>query len=271
MLAISAGLWVVGIFLASSAAFSPSSASTACNDVGTWTTTCSVENTGSRIDIGAEAAHPGRDGTGGRGNGGSGSAPEPDREESPRFDDYGYPIRPGCETALCRDGYAVSTLPDVTLADLASFRPAAPALGSEPSGVGVVGMPTNLVAGAVEQHIPGSLFGYDVTVRFTPVGYRFVHGDGTSRMSTSPGASWSALGQAQFTPTATSHAYPRRGQYTVSVSVQYAAAVSFSGGSWRPVDGVVEVTGGGHTVQIVEARTALVDRTCAEDPGGPGC
>jgi hypothetical protein len=159
----------------------------------------------------------------------------------------------------------------VTLADLASFRPSSPTLASEPSGIGIVGMPTNLVSSASAQSIPGTLFGYDVVVRFTPAGYRFAYGDGATRSASSGGASWTALGQAQFTPTGTSHSYGARGDYVASVTVQYAAEVSFQGGGWRGIDGFVEVTTGGHPVQIVEARTALVDRTCSENPSGPGC
>lgn len=162
-------------------------------------------------------------------------------------------------------------LPDVTLADIASFRPATPTLAGEPAGFGVVGMPTNLVAEASEQRIPGTVLGWDVTVRFVPAEFVFDHGDGTSATTATGGASWEQLGQAQFTPTATSHAYGARGSYTVGVTVRYAASVDFGNGWWRPVPGFVEATAGGYQVRVVEARTALVDQTCAENPNGPGC
>ena len=55
------------------------------------------------------------------------------------------------------------------------------------------------------------------------------------------------------------------------MSVQYAASVDFGSGTWRPVAGYVTATTGGYGVQVVEVRTALVDRTCLEDPRGPGC
>lgn len=168
-------------------------------------------------------------------------------------------------------GHLVVTVPDVTLADLASFRPAAPTLTGEPQGFGVVGMPTNLVASASEQLIPGTVLGWDVTVRFVPTAFVFDHGDGTSGRSSTGGASWTDLGQPQFSPTATSHVYRSRGTYPVSVTVEYSASVDFGSGRWRPVPGVVRATGGGYDVHVVEVRTALVDRTCAEDPSGPGC
>ncbi|MDT0184161.1 hypothetical protein Q9S36_28605 [Microbacterium sp. ARD31] len=162
-------------------------------------------------------------------------------------------------------------IPDVTVDDLASFRPDRPTLSGEPAGFGVVGMPTNLVATASEQVLTGTLLDWDVTVRFTPAGYVFDHGDGTSARHGTGGSTWAASGAAQFTPTETSHVYRARGTYDVGVTVQYAAAVDFGDGRWRDVPGFVTATTGGYGVRVVEVRTALVDETCAEDPGGPGC
>jgi hypothetical protein len=161
-------------------------------------------------------------------------------------------------------------LPAVTLADLQSFRPATPELLGEPAGFGVVGMPTNFVATASEQEIPGVLLGYPVTVRFTPTGFVFSYGDGTSARSPSGGATWAQVGTVQFSPTDTAHVYGERGIYRASVAVEYAASVDFGTG-WIPVDGVVTASSGAYPVEVIEVRTALVDRTCAEDPAGPGC
>ncbi|WP_203579265.1 hypothetical protein [Microbacterium hibisci] len=170
----------------------------------------------------------------------------------------------------CED-YSVGLLPDLTLEDLASFRPSSPAVGGEPAGFGVVGMPTNLLATASEERLPGTVLGWDVTVRFVPTAFVFDHGDGTTSRAASGGASWARLGQGQFTPTATSHVYSGRGTYGVSVTVEYAASVDFGNGTWRTVPGVVRAQAGGYDVRVVEVRTALVDRTCAEDARGPGC
>ena len=57
----------------------------------------------------------------------------------------------------------------------------------------------------------------------------------------------------------------------MGVTVQYAASVDFGSGTWRPVSGYVTSTSVGYGVRVVEARTALVDRTCVENPAGPGC
>lgn len=219
----------------------------------------SVSNSGSQVDISGTQHTPG-------------SSAKPKGDRGPRAPEPETPPV-GCAAdpdPMCRDSYAVGLLPDVTLADLASFVPARPALTGEPAGLGVVGMPTNLVASASEQRIPGTLFDYDVVVRFVPAAFRFDHGDGTSQTTTTGGSTWAALRQAEFTPTRTSHVYRSRGTYDVSVTVLYRASVDFGGG-WRPVDGYVEASTSGYDVRIVEVHTALVDKTCLENPSGPGC
>ena len=231
---------------------------------------CTISNNGSSVDIGGSTTDPGDDGSGGRGDesgggGGGGGAED---------DGTGPAVTPQCipsPTDFCRGNYEVVGLPDVTIDDLASFVPARPSLVGEPDGVGIVGMATNVVAAASAQDIAGRLFEYDVTVRFTPAGYRFSYGDGTTRATDTGGATWAQLGQADFTATPTSHAYDERGTYTVGVTVLYSAAVDFGTGRWRPVAGFVEATTSGYDVRIVEVRTALVDKTCLENPRGPGC
>ncbi|WP_308492208.1 hypothetical protein [Microbacterium terrisoli] len=162
-------------------------------------------------------------------------------------------------------------IPAVTLTDLVSFRPVAPALASEPDGIGIVGMPTNLVATAQTQTLRGELFDFAVSVRFTPDHYSFAYGDGTTRTSRTAGTRWSASGDPQFTPTGTSHAYRERGTYMAAVTVSYAATVNFGDGVWRPVAGFVTSTSAGQSIRVYEAHTALVARTCTEKPSGPGC
>ncbi|NYE20234.1 hypothetical protein [Microbacterium immunditiarum] len=178
-----------------------------------------------------------------------------------------------CASAtVCRAmPYEIVSIPDVMIEDLASFRPSPPTLTGEPLGFGVVGLPTNVVAAASEQRLSGELLGWDVTVRFRPAGYVFDYGDGTTGRTATGGTSWAAIGQAQFTPTATSHTYRARGTYTVSTRVLYSAAVDFGSGVWRAVPGYVTAHSGAYRIDVLEARTALVDRTCVEDPRGPGC
>jgi len=255
---------LVGIAVAlgiSASLLAPTISIAADCDAAGWASNCEVSNSGTQVDIGASATTPG--GGGERSDRDSGAPQLPAIPTPPPGEE--------CPLDRCDLPYDVVGPPDVTLADLASFRPAPPTLVGEPSGFGVVGMPTNVVATASEQHIAGTVLGWDVTVRFVPAGFVFDYGDGGTARSTSGGSSWQQLGLAQFTPTATSHVYGERGTYPVSVSVQYAASVDFGSGSWRPVAGYVTATTGGYGVRVVEVRTALVDRTCAESPRGPGC
>lgn len=234
-------------------------ASGGCAEPSGWI--CTIDDTGSGVDVGrSDRTVPSQEGSGG---------PRPGRTNSTGIGDPAPPEDCG-PLNRCIE-YSVVGLPEVTLADIASFRPAQPTLGGEPAGFGVVGMPTNLVATASEQRIPGTVLGWDVTVRFVPTAYVFAHGDGTTSRTATGGASWTALGQGQFTPTATSHVYRERGTYDVSVTVEYAASVDFGNGAWRTVPGVVRAEGPGYGVRVVEVRTALVDRTCAEASSAPGC
>ncbi len=243
---------VVGLLNSASAAGS-------CDGGDPWQGHCSVENTGEQVDIGASETNPGNS---------DGGSTDDDDSAGPAVPPAA-PIDNPCTRQSCVLEIVVP--PEVTIDDLASFRPATPSLTGEPVGFGVVGAPTNVVAAASEQFLTGDLLGWDVTVRFTPAGYIFDYGDGSSARSSTGGASWPALGQAQFTPTSTSHVYRARGTYPVSVTVQYSAAVNFGSGNWRPVAGFVTSTSGGYDVQVVAARTALVDKTCLENSSGPGC
>lgn len=165
---------------------------------------------------------------------------------------------------------AQPAMPAITLADIAQFSPEPVTTVAEPDNVGVAGMPVNFVAAASVHTRSGTLFGTPLSVRFTPVGYDFVHGDGTSATTTTSGRTWEELGQAPFTPTDTSHVYRERGTYQAHVSVRYRAEVDLGVG-WFPVDGELAIDGPVQEIRIFEAHTALVARTCAEQPGAPGC
>lgn len=160
--------------------------------------------------------------------------------------------------------------PTITITDLASFTPTPTSLLAEPQNAGIAGMPSNFVAAASVHTQDGTLFGIPLTVRFTPVGYDYTYGDGTSATVTTPGQSWADLGQAQFTPTATSHVYANRGTYDADVDVRYTAEIDFGQG-WFPISGELTSDGPSQQIQIFEAHTALVAHTCAENPAAPGC
>ncbi|MCM3780572.1 hypothetical protein [Microbacterium hydrocarbonoxydans] len=158
----------------------------------------------------------------------------------------------------------------MTITDLQQFAPAPTLAATEPGGVGIAGLPTNFVASASVQTTAGTLFGAPITARFTPIAYDYTYGDGSSATLSTPGRTWADLGQAQFTPTPTSHVYARRGVYFADVDVRYSAEVDLGAG-WMPVPGEVRTDGPAQRIRVLEARTALVAHTCAERRDAPGC
>lgn len=161
-------------------------------------------------------------------------------------------------------------MPALTLSDLAQFSPDPVATVGEPHNAGIVGMPANFVASASAHEQDGELFGMPLSVRFTPVSFVFTYGDGDTQTTDTGGRTWEALGQAPFTPTATSHVYRERGTYQVHVTVAYRAEVDLGVG-WFPVAGELTIDGPSQEIRIFEAHTALVARTCTEQPSAPGC
>lgn len=161
--------------------------------------------------------------------------------------------------------------PSVTLRDIASFRPAAPGNEMEPGGWAVVGLPANFVAEASVQTLSGTLLGRSADVRFHPVGYRWTHSDRAVVQASVPGATWEELGQAEFTETATSHAYAESGEYTVDLAVVFVAEYRFDGSAWRWIDGTLAIPGLPRTVLVGEFDTVLVTGDCRVAPEGPGC
>lgn len=168
------------------------------------------------------------------------------------------PAAPGAPTA-------------VTLRDIASFRPAEPGSEMEPGGWAVAGLPANFVADASGEVVVGTLLGRPAEVRFTPVGFRWVHSDGAIVTSATPGASWTALGLREFSPTGTSHVYAEPGEYTVTLEVALAAEYRFGGSGWQAIAGTLAVAGDPQPVLVGEIDTVLTNGDCAADPDGPGC
>lgn len=161
-------------------------------------------------------------------------------------------------------------LPEVTMTDIAQFAPPAAVLGAEPGNAGIADMPTNFIAAASVHTQSGTLFGYPISVRFTPIAYDYAFGDGAGATFTVAGRSWQDLGQATFTPTPTSHVYAERGVYTATLSIRYSAEIDLGAG-WFPIAGQLTITSADQSIRIFEAHTALVAHTCGESPGAPGC
>ncbi len=262
---------VIALALAVTFVLTPSFEGRAATDVDCgggikWGGACTVENAGTQVDLSGTATKPGATGSGTSAAPGANSGrPAPTPTLTPN----------SCSSVLCRDSYTVGEAsdgyPEVTVADLASFRPLGASVRNEPAGVAVVGMPSNFVAAASTHELRGELLGFAATVRFVPVGYAFDFGDGERLDATSGGSPWAALGQAEFTPTATSHVFRERGAARVAVTPSYRASVLFDGAFRRDVAGTVRGPVETIQVRVVTVHTALVEATCAERAGGPGC
>lgn len=232
---------------------------------------CTVTNTGTSVEVGA--TRPGGSTDHARDTSGdTGEDITPDATGDPGAAAPGPLLRAGsgCGGLRGEGCYSVEVVREPMMSDLASFAPAPLALDDEPGGAGLVGMPVNFTVAAAGHEQTGTLFDLPVTVRFAPEAVLFSYGDGTSRTSADGGQSWAQLGLASFSATPTSHAYAARGSYAASAVVRYSAAVDFGRG-WISVPGTVEIPTGAAEVRVFEVRTALVDRTCLEDPSGRGC
>ncbi len=261
-------------FLLTVTPLSVSASNPGCSGVAGKLGSCSsTTNTGSEVIIGGSQSSGGNPGNGDSSGGNPGSNSGPREFENPEL--------PGASQCViddptrimgtvCPEVEVEPGIPAVTLTDLARFAPSGSTLLAEPYGVGVVGLPSNFVATSAVHTTSGTLFGHSLQVRFTPDRHRFDYGDGTVRTLPERGTTWAAAGLAQFTPTATGHAYADRGTYRTRVDVLYTAEVNFGGG-WFAVPGYVTAPGPVTEVQIFEARTALVEHTCNEYPTAPGC
>lgn len=182
-------------------------------------------------------------------------------------------VRPGTPAAPPPPDAPAGT-PGITIRDVASFRPELATLSSEPDGWSVRGLHANILATGGSSTRTGELFGIPAEVRFTPVAYSFDYGDGSAPLTTAtPGATWAALGLAEFDPTPTSHAYERAGTFTVTLLVDYAAEYRVGGtGDFTPIPGTLALPSAPLTLVVADsAATALVDRNCTTTPHGPGC
>ena len=159
----------------------------------------------------------------------------------------------------------------ITLSDLAQFSPQGSSLASQPSGWSLVGMPVNFIAPSVQHTVSGSLLGRAAEVRFTPRGYAWGFGDGSTRITSTGGSSWQSLGVAEFTPTATSHSYSRVGTYTVQVTTRYSAEYRYAGGAWTGVSGEINGPGSQISIRVLAADTVLTTGSCGGGGQLPGC
>ena len=177
---------------------------------------------------------------------------------------------PQSPTAIDRPGYT-ATMP-VALSDLVNFRPTPGTDQMQPDGWMVVGLDTNFYARAVQHIKTGDLLGQPASVRFTPVRYRWTYGDGSSATRGTPGATWQALGVAEFEPTATSHIYRSPGTYYIDLTIGFSPEYRYAASTtWTPISGVIWVPANRLVAVAGGAKTVLVEDECTANPSGPGC
>lgn len=219
----------------------------------------SASNNGTDVTLEGTASQPG----GSSGGGGSASTPGSGDSNS-AADNSGTP-------AVFRDGYT-ATIP-VTLADVAKFRPHPGTDLMQPNGWMIVGLSTNFYAHASQHVKTGTLLSEPAYVRFTPVRYHWTYGDGASRTTSTPGATWSALGITEFDETPTSHIYRAAGRYVIDLTIGYAPEYRLASGTdWIAVNGLVWVPANRLVAEAAAgAKTVLVEDECTIDSAGPGC
>jgi hypothetical protein len=160
----------------------------------------------------------------------------------------------------------------VTIDDVARFAPKEGTAHLEPEGWALVGLPMNAYGESAPYVAAGTLFEQPVEVRFTAASWHWDFGDGTAVDATTAGGTWTALGQDEFTTTASSHTYADRGPVHVTADIVYDAAYRFAGTeAWTPIAGTLTVRSGEWDVLVGTASTVLTNGSCAQNPSGPGC
>ena len=149
--------------------------------------------------------------------------------------------------------------PPQSLSDVAQFAPGGAGFVQEPTGWSLPLLPTNVFSTASATTESGELLGWPIEVRFTPVAYTWSFGDGTTRVDSSPGASW---GTRQFSVTPTSHRYEISGDYRIGLEVTYEASYRFDGGAFQSLPGQITRSGGDKVVEVLSVTPVLVDRGC---------
>ncbi len=172
---------------------------------------------------------------------------------------------------ICLPDEPGESTPAITIRDLASFVPTPGRQQMQPDGWTVAGLDTNFYA-ITEQHVvAGTLLGRPAEVRFTPTAFHWDYGDGAVATKGTKGGTWAALGIDEFDPTPTSHVYERLDDYTISLSIAFAAEYRFDGSPWRAVVGEITLPANDLHLRVGTAKTVLVEHDCLANPAGPGC
>ena len=166
---------------------------------------------------------------------------------------------------------AAYVAPNVTTADIASFRAENPTMTTEPRGWAVTGLESNMIAGTRIHAVSGQLLGAPAEVRFTPASFDWNYGDGGSRESFLAGATWATQGLAEFSPTPTSHVYRQTGSFEPTVRVWFSLEYRWGSGAWTGMRGRVSADASAPVLLVVRAANVLVQEPCLSGKSAPGC
>lgn len=150
-------------------------------------------------------------------------------------------------------GTTGTPLPTVTMDDVRRLGlPAATSWIQPASGQVLLNLPVDVYATAAPVVRTTTLLGYDVTVRATPIAYRWSFGDGTTLGPTpDPGAAYPDLRHT--------HTYTRPGRYTLTLTTTYTATYTVAGQPARPVTGTAQVTSPARVLTARAGTTVLTD------------
>lgn len=145
------------------------------------------------------------------------------------------------------------TEPAVTDADVArafqevplpSLRPQ-----TQPRSTTLVNLPTILWTRAEPLSRNVTLLGQQIELRITPISFTWVHGDGTSATTDSPGA--------PYPEQTITHRYLRRGTVVLRLTTTWSAQWRLAGEAWREVPGSVSTTSDPVALRVREASPTL--------------
>jgi hypothetical protein len=94
------------------------------------------------------------------------------------------------------------------------------------------------------------LLGYRISLRATPIAYRWQHGDGTSHTTAKPGRPYPAKDVTYKYKEPAKHVHP-------SVDVTYAVRYRVDGGSWQSLRQTLQASGPAADLEVKEAIPVL--------------
>lgn len=156
----------------------------------------------------------------------------------------------------------------ISLDDLKSIAPSKLPIYSDNGGRGIRGAHTNFYTPAEQITEVKTIAGAETLMRLTPVEFRWDFGDGTTRVTTTPGASQSGFN----TETATSHVFDETGRYEVTLTTIYIGEISDDGGrTWTLEPETISIDSDPLVADIFRSVTRNVADDCVENPGAWGC